>query len=99
LRARGERELRVFNLPNAPATWADGTRTILDIAGAMAAEYAPISAEALEAYFRAFEKAGAMKVIEKQIPAYRHLRRGLLAHQHDPACHAGSPGQLTVAGD
>jgi hypothetical protein len=31
----------------------------------MAVEYAPIPADALEAYFRIFEKAGAMKILEK----------------------------------
>jgi len=65
LRARGVSELRLYGLPNAPATWVDGARSILDIANAMAVEYAPIGVEALEAYFRAFEKAGAMKIVEK----------------------------------
>jgi hypothetical protein len=65
MRARGESELRLMGLPNAPATWVDGTRSILDIANAMTVEYAPIGAEALEAYFRAFEKAGAMRIVEK----------------------------------
>jgi hypothetical protein len=65
MRARGESELRLMGLSNAPATWVDGTRSILDIANAIAVEYAPIGAEALEAYFRAFEKAGAMKIAEK----------------------------------
>ena len=65
LRARGVSELRLYGLSNAPATWVDGTRSILDIANAMAVEYTPIGVEALEAYFRALEKAGAMKIVEK----------------------------------
>jgi hypothetical protein len=65
MRARGDSELRIMGLPNAPATWVNGTRSILDIANAMAVEYAPMAVDALEAYFRAFEKAGAMKVLEK----------------------------------
>lgn len=65
LRARGVGELRLMGLANAPATWVDGRRSILEIAEAMAVEYAPIAADALEAYFRIFEKAGAMKIMEK----------------------------------
>ncbi len=58
LRARGESELRLMGLPNAPATWVNGSRSILEIAEAMSVEYAAIPVEALELYFRAFEKAG-----------------------------------------
>ena len=65
MRARGDSELRIMGLGNAPATWVDGSRSILDIANAMAVEYMPISVDALEAYFRAFEKAGAMRIVEK----------------------------------
>jgi len=65
LRARGESELRLFGVPDAPATYADGGRSILEIRDAVAAEYAPISVEVLEFYFRAFEKAGLMKILEK----------------------------------
>jgi len=65
LRAQGESELRLFGLPDAPAYYADGKRSILDIRDAVAAEYAPIAIEALEIYFRAFEKAGLMNILEK----------------------------------
>jgi hypothetical protein len=66
LRARGTSELRLMGLANAPATWVDGRRSILEIAEAMAVEYAAIPADALEAYFRIFEKAGAMKILESR---------------------------------
>jgi hypothetical protein len=65
LRAQGESELRLFGLPDAAASYADGKRSILEIRDAVAAEYAPIAVEALELYFRAFEKAGVMKILEK----------------------------------
>jgi hypothetical protein len=67
MRARGESELRIMGLSNAPATWVDGKRSLLDIAQAMAVEYAPVPVEGLEAYFRAFEKAGAMKIREEVV--------------------------------
>ncbi len=65
MRARGQSELRMMALPNAPASWVNGTRSIVDIANAISVEYAPIPPKALEAYFRVFEKVGAMKIIEK----------------------------------
>jgi len=65
LRAQGESELRLFGLPDAAAFYVDGKRSILEIRDAVAAEYAPIAIEALELYFRAFEKAGVMKILEK----------------------------------
>ena len=65
LRAQGESELRLFGVPDAAATYAGGRRSILEIRDAVAAEYAPISVEVLEFYFRAFEKAGVMKILEK----------------------------------
>jgi hypothetical protein len=43
----------------------NGTRSLLDIPQAMAVEYAPLPLDALELYFRAFEKAGAMKIEQK----------------------------------
>jgi hypothetical protein len=61
----GESELRVFSIPDAPAFYADGKRSILEIHDAFAAEYAPISIEVLELYFRAFEKAGVIQILEK----------------------------------
>ena len=65
LRAQGESELRLMGLPDAAAFYADGKRSILEIRDAVAAEYAPISVDILELYFRAFEKAGIMKILEK----------------------------------
>jgi hypothetical protein len=65
LRAHGESELRLMGLPDAPAYYSDGKRSILDIRDAVAAEYAPIAIEALELYFRAFEKAGLMMIQKK----------------------------------
>jgi hypothetical protein len=65
LRAQGESELKLMGLPDAPAYYADGKRSILEIRDAVAAEYAPIAIEALELYFRAFEKAGLMMILGK----------------------------------
>jgi Peptidase family M28 len=64
-RAQGEGELRLMGFSDAPAFYADGRRSILEIHDAMAAEYAPIPLEALELYFRAFERAGVMKIMER----------------------------------
>jgi hypothetical protein len=49
---------------NAPAYYADGRRSILDIRDEIAAEYAPVPIETMELYFRAFEKAGVMSIAE-----------------------------------
>jgi hypothetical protein len=65
LRARGESELRLMGFPDVAAFYADGKRSILEIRDAVAAEYAAITIEALELYFRAFEKAGVMNIREK----------------------------------
>lgn len=65
LRAQGESELRLFGARDVPASYADGKRSILEIRDAVAAEFTPISIEALELYFRAFEKAGVMDILEK----------------------------------
>ncbi len=65
LRTQGESELRLFGIPDAAASYANGKRSLLEIRDAVAAEYAPIAIEALELYFRAFEKAGVMKILEK----------------------------------
>jgi Peptidase family M28 len=63
--AQGENELRLMGFTDAAAFYADGQRSILEIRDAVAAEYAPIRVEALELYFRAFEKAGVMRILEK----------------------------------
>jgi Peptidase family M28 len=62
-RANGESELRLFGFADAPAFYVDGRRSLLEIRDAMAAEYAPVPLEALELYFRAFEKAGVMRIL------------------------------------
>lgn len=61
----GESELRAFSIPDAPAFYTDGKRSILQIRDAFTAEYGPISVEMLELYFRAFEKAGVMQILKK----------------------------------
>jgi hypothetical protein len=63
--AQGDSELRLMGFPDAAAFYADGRRSILEIRDAVAAEYAPIPIEALDLYFRAFERAGVMKILEK----------------------------------
>jgi len=63
--AKGESELRLMGLPDAAAFYADGKRSVLEIRDAVAAEYATISLEILMLYFRAFERAGVMKIGEK----------------------------------
>jgi hypothetical protein len=62
---QGESELRVFSIPDAPAFYADGKRSILEIRDAFTAEYGPISIEMLGLYFRAFEEAGVMQILKK----------------------------------
>ena len=64
LRTESEGELRLMGLPDAAAFYADGRRSILEIRDAVAAEYVPIPLEAIELYFRAFEKAGVMRILE-----------------------------------
>jgi hypothetical protein len=58
----GESHLRLMGSGDVPAYHADGKRSVLDIANAVAAEYAPLPIDLLVLYFRAFEKAGAMTV-------------------------------------
>lgn len=65
MREGGDNDLRIMSLDDAPAYYADGKRSILDIHDAIAAEYVPIPIEALEAYFRLFEEAGVMTITEK----------------------------------
>jgi hypothetical protein len=62
---QGETDLRLLSFPDAPAYYADGHRSILDIRNEIAAEYAPVPAETLETYFRAFETAGVMTIEAK----------------------------------
>ena len=65
MRERGEGALRMMGMPNAPARYTNGQRSILEIRDAFAAEYAPMPIDALIAYFQAFEKAGVMRIVEK----------------------------------
>lgn len=65
LQEQGENELRLFGLADAAAFYVDGQRSILDIRDAVAAEYAPVPLDVLVLYFRAFEKAGIMKILER----------------------------------
>jgi hypothetical protein len=64
-RSQGASELRLFGLPDAAAFYADGHCSILEIRDAVAAEYTPIPIETLELYFRAFERAGVMRILER----------------------------------
>ncbi len=65
MRSHAETDLRLMGFADAPAYYADGNRSILEIRDEVLAEYAPIPVEILELYFRAFEKAGVMSVAEK----------------------------------
>jgi Peptidase family M28 len=65
LREQGVDELTLYGIRSAPALYADGKRSILEIRDALAAEYTTVPLEALELYFKAFEKAGLMKVTAK----------------------------------
>ena len=66
LRDQGTDELTLYGIRDFPAFYADGKRSVLAIRNAFAAEYMPVSVELLELYFRAFEKAGVMQIVEKQ---------------------------------
>jgi len=66
LRDQGTDELTLYGIRDFPAFYANGKRSILDIRNAFAAEYISVSVEVLELYFRAFEKAGVMQIVEKQ---------------------------------
>jgi len=65
MRERGQGALRIMGMPNAPARYANGQRSILEIRDAFTAEYAPMPIDALIAYFQAFEKAGVMRIVKK----------------------------------
>lgn len=61
LRERGESELRFYQLPDAIASYADGTRSVADIRDAAYAEYGhAFSVEALMDLFGLLEKEGIM---------------------------------------
>lgn len=58
----GKDDLRVMSLADAPAFYADGKRSILDIHDAIAAEYLPMPIEVFTAYFRVFAGAGVVSL-------------------------------------
>jgi len=47
---------------------ADGRRSILDIRGAVSAEFGPVPLERVVAFFRAAEKAGVVTIAELPAP-------------------------------
>lgn len=65
LRDQGVAELTLYGLNDSFTLYVDGKRSLLDIRDALAAEYTSIPIDVLDLYFRAFEKAGVMKIIEK----------------------------------
>ncbi len=65
LQEKGVSALRLMSLPDAPSHYADGKRSILDIRNAVAADYGPLPVDGLIQYFRVFEKAGLMEIVEK----------------------------------
>jgi hypothetical protein len=65
MRSRGASDLRLMGFWDAPAYYANGNRSILDIHDGIASEYAPVPIDLLELYFRAFEKAGVMTIAAK----------------------------------
>ena len=65
MRLLGASELRIMGFFDAAASYADGRRSILEIRDEVAAEYTSVPVEALETYFRAFEKAGVMTIRER----------------------------------
>jgi Peptidase family M28 len=62
MRKGGDNDLRIMSLDDAPAFYADGRRSILDIHDAIAAEYMPIPIAVLETYFQLFENVGVMTI-------------------------------------
>jgi hypothetical protein len=65
MRSQGDTDLRRMSFPDAPASYVDGHRSILDIRDEIAAEYAPVPIETMDLYFRAFEQAGVMTISAK----------------------------------
>jgi hypothetical protein len=50
---------------DVPAYYADGKRSVLEIADAVAAEYTRLPVDLLVLYFRTFEQAGVMTIATK----------------------------------
>jgi hypothetical protein len=65
LRERGAEDLLTLAVSDAPAYYANGKRSILQISEDVAAEYAPIPIGVMMDYFRAFEKAGVMTLVRQ----------------------------------
>lgn len=65
LREKGVSALRLMSMPDAPARYADGKRSILDIRNAVAADYGLLPIDPLILYFKVFEQAGLMTIVEK----------------------------------
>jgi hypothetical protein len=65
LREKGVSALRLMSMPDAPARYVDGKRSILDIRNAVAADYGLLPVDPLILYFKVFEQAGLMTILEK----------------------------------
>ena len=65
LRAQGENDLRIMGFADAPAYYANGQRSMLEIRDSIAAEFTPLPLKVIELYFRAFEKAGVMTIEQR----------------------------------
>jgi len=66
LQEKGISALRLMSMPDAASHYADGKRSILDIRNAVAADYGLLPIDALILYFKVFEQAGLMTIIEKE---------------------------------
>ena len=63
LKAQGESDLRRMGFRDAACFYVDGRRSVMEIRDAVEAEYGVgLTIEAMEAYFRLFESAGAMTI-------------------------------------
>ncbi len=66
LQEKGISSLRLMSMPDAASHYADGKRSILEIRNAVAADYGLLPVDALILYFKVFEQAGLMTIVEKQ---------------------------------
>jgi len=65
MRAQGETDLRIMGFVDAPAYYANGQRSLLEIRDSIAAEFTPLPLDVILHYFRAFEKAGVMTIAQR----------------------------------
>ncbi len=65
MRAQGETDLRIMGFADAPAYYANGQRSMLEIRDSIAAEFTPLPIDVIELYFRAFEKARVMTIEQR----------------------------------